>query len=111
VNEFDRNRLARSSVDIAARLKGMAAKTGRLQPEETGSPAKGGKPGRADYLTVKAMLQERLLDEIGERGLLEHDGADVVEQPLDDIGGQGLRRAGAGIGRHRAQRSRARAAG
>src|SRR5678816_1574199 len=61
----DRNRLARSSVDIAARLKGMAAKTGRLQPEETGSPAKGGKPGRADYLTGKAMLQERTAATIG----------------------------------------------
>jgi pilus assembly protein CpaF len=84
VNEFDRNRLARSSVDIAARLKTMAAaKTGRLQAEETGSPAKGGKPGRADYLTVKAMLQERLLDEIGERGLLENDGADVASAVKD----------------------------
>ena len=56
MNEFDRNRLARSSVDIAARLKSMAVKTGRLPTEETGTPAKTGKPGRADYLTVKAML-------------------------------------------------------
>ena len=78
MNEFDRSRLARSSVDIAARLKTVAAKTGRLPAEETGSTAKAGKPGRADYLTVKAMLQERLLDEIGERGLLESEGADVA---------------------------------
>jgi len=64
VNEFDRNRLARSSVDIAARLKTLAGKTGRVQAEDIGSTAKAAKPGRADYLTVKAMLQERLLDEI-----------------------------------------------
>src|SRR5262245_20583163 len=61
----------------------MAAKTGRSPAEETGTPAKTGKPGRADYLTVKAMLQERLLDEIGERGLLENDGADVASAVKD----------------------------
>src|SRR5205085_511352 len=40
--------------------------------------ARTSRPGRADYLGVKAALQERLLDEIGERGLLESDGADVA---------------------------------
>jgi pilus assembly protein CpaF len=83
VSDFDRNRLARSSVDIAARLKTLAAKTGRVPAEESGSTAKPVKSGRADYLTVKAMLQERLLDEIGERGLLESEGADVASAVKD----------------------------
>ena len=83
MNELDRSRLARSSADVAARLKTVAAKTGRVPVEETGSSAKPGKPGRADYLTVKARLQERLLDEIGERGLLENEGADVAAAVKD----------------------------
>ena len=51
---------------------------GRVSSDEPDAAVKPAKPGRADYLTVKAALQERLLDEIGERGLLESDGADVA---------------------------------
>ena len=56
----------------------MAARAGRPTSEEADIAAKANKPGRADYLAVKAALQERLLDEIGERGLLENEGADVA---------------------------------
>jgi pilus assembly protein CpaF len=75
---IDRRRLVRPSTDAAARLKTVAARSGRLTHEEADPAPKAGKPGRADYLAVKAALQERLLDEIGERRLLETDGADVA---------------------------------
>jgi pilus assembly protein CpaF len=78
VNEIDRRRLARPTADIASRLKTIAARGGRLTTEDSDAGLKPSKPGRADYLSVKAELQERLLDEIGERGLLENDGADVA---------------------------------
>ena len=79
-NVFDRRRLARSlSTDAAARLKTVAEKAGvRLTKEEIDTGAKAVKPGRTDYLSVKAALHERLLDEIGERGLLDSDSADVA---------------------------------
>ena len=70
MSEIDRRRLPRPSIDAAARLKTIAARAGRLAGEDADSPAKAAKPGRTDYLAVKAALQERLLDEIGERGLL-----------------------------------------
>jgi pilus assembly protein CpaF len=77
---LDRRRLLRSSTtDAAARLKTAAGRSGlRLTPEESEQGAKAAKPGRADYLAVKAALHERLLDEISERGLLDSDGADVA---------------------------------
>ena len=75
---IDRRRLTRLSSDAAARLKTVAARAGRPPTEDVDTSAPVAKPGRADYLAVKAALQERLLDEIGERGLLEHDGADVA---------------------------------
>jgi pilus assembly protein CpaF len=78
VNEIDRRRLTRSAADGVARLKTLAARGGRAANDEPDAAAKSAKLGRSDYLTVKATLQERLLDEIGERGLLESDGADVV---------------------------------
>ena len=78
INAIDRRRLSRPSADAAARLKNVAARAGRLTSEEADPAVKVGKPGRSDYLAVKAALQERLLDEIGERGLLESDGADVA---------------------------------
>ena len=80
VNAIDRRRLSRPSGDAAARLKTVAAKGGRLAGEEADPVAAkaGSKPGRSDYLAVKAMLQARLLDEIGERGLLETEGVDVA---------------------------------
>src|SRR5688500_2893706 len=77
-NAIDRRRFSRLSGDAAARLKTAAARSGRLPSDDTDTGAKVTKPGRADYLAVKAALQERLLDEIGERGLLENDGADVA---------------------------------
>src|SRR5204863_920584 len=86
VNEIDRRRLAqRPTADIASRLKTtIAARSGRVAGEDPDpTVAKPAKPGRADYLSVKAALQERLLDEIGERGLLENDGADVAAAVKD----------------------------
>jgi pilus assembly protein CpaF len=82
-NAIDRRRFSRLSGDAAARLKTAAARSGRLPTEDTDTGAKITKPGRADYLAVKAALQERLLDEIGERGLLENDGADVAAAVQD----------------------------
>ena len=77
---IDRARLARSlSTDAATRLKSMAGKSGlRLTREESDPGVKAAKSGRTDYLAVKAALHERLLDEIGERGLLDSDNADVA---------------------------------
>lgn len=80
---IDRRLFSRSSNDAAARLRSVAARTGRLQNDETDLTVKTNKPGRADYLAVKAALQERLLDEIGERGLLENDDADVAAAVQD----------------------------
>ena len=82
---IDRRLLSRRTNDTAARLKGIATRTGRPAGEEVDADPKSGlsKPGRADYLAVKAALQERLLDEIGERGLLESDGADVAAAVQD----------------------------
>ena len=79
ISAIDRRRLSRPSGDAAARLKTVAAKGNRLAGEEESPVVKIGKqPGRSDYLTVKAALQARLLDEIGERGLLETEGVDVA---------------------------------
>ena len=77
---IDRRRLARSlSTDAAARLKTVAGRPGlRLTKEEPDAAARVLKPGRADYQAVKAALHERLLDEIGERRLLDSDSADVA---------------------------------
>jgi pilus assembly protein CpaF len=79
-NPFDRRRLARPlSSDAAARLKTVAGKSGiRLTKDEVDTGVKALNPGRTDYLSVKAALHERLLDEIGERGLLDSDNADVA---------------------------------
>jgi len=75
---IDRRRLTRLSTDAAARLKTAAARTGRGPGEDADHGPRATKAGRADYLAVKAALQERLLDEIGERGLLESDSVDVA---------------------------------
>ena len=83
MTDIDRRRLSRLSSDAAARLKTVAARAGRLTNDEAAPEVKGNKPGRADYLAVKAALQERLLDEIGQRGLLESDGADVAAAVQD----------------------------
>ena len=82
---IDRSRLARSlSPEAAARLKTVAGKPGlRLTKEESDPGVKAAKPGRSDYLTVKAALLERLLNEIGERGLLDSDNADVAAAVKD----------------------------
>jgi pilus assembly protein CpaF len=77
---IDRKLLSRSlSTEAAARLKTVAGKSGlRLTKEETDLGVKADKPGRTDYMAVKAALLERLLDEIGQRGLLDSDNADVA---------------------------------
>jgi pilus assembly protein CpaF len=77
---FDRSRLSRSvSTDTTERLKAVArkARPGLLGQE----PATGTSPtraGRADYVAVKAALQVRLLDEIGQRQLMDSDVNDVA---------------------------------
>ena len=82
--KIDRSRFVRQSDDLAARLKTVAARSARMPAEEADpNPAKAVKPGRTDFLTVKASLQERLLEEIGQRGLLESDGADVAAAVKD----------------------------
>jgi pilus assembly protein CpaF len=82
---IDRRRLVRSmSTEAAARLKSVAGKPGlRLTKEESDTGVKALKPGRSDYQAVKAALHERLLDEIGERGLLDSDNADVAAAVQD----------------------------
>ena len=82
-NAIDRRLFSRSSTQAAARLRTVAARAGRLPSEETDPTAKTSRPGRADYLAVKAALQEKLLDEIGERGLLENEDADVAAAVQD----------------------------
>ena len=74
----DRRRLSRSlSGEAAARLKAV---TGRKTPPVMGEPETEPqvRSSRADYLAVKATLQERLIDEMGERRLLESDSQDVA---------------------------------
>ena len=85
MNPIDRSRLARPvSHDAAARLKALAGKSGGRPKEEADPTTKpGAKPGRADYQAVKAALHERLLDEIGERRLLDGDDADVAAAVQD----------------------------
>jgi pilus assembly protein CpaF len=86
MNTINRRQLLRLSPDAAARLRAVAARAGRTTDEETdpaGAVTKSAKPPRTDYLTVKAALQEKLLDEIGERGLLESEGADVAAAVQD----------------------------
>src|SRR5947208_6253374 len=81
MNTINRRQLSRLSSDATARLRAVAARAGRATGEETdpaAPAAKTVKSPRTDYLAVKAALQERLLDEIGERGLLENEGADVA---------------------------------
>ena len=76
---IDRQRLARSlSTEAAARLKTIAGKSGLRLTREEADSGKTIKPGRTDYQAVKATLLDRLLDEIGERGLLDSDNADVA---------------------------------
>jgi pilus assembly protein CpaF len=77
VDAIDRRRLGRAlSTDAAGRLKALAGRSGqRVAKEESDAAAK---PGRTDYQAVKAALHERLLDEIGERGLLDGEDTDVA---------------------------------
>ena len=86
IDALNRRRLGKLPNDATARLKSVAAgRAPRVAGEEADPIAAKplAKAGRADYLSVKAALQERLLDEIGERGLLETDGADVVSAVKD----------------------------
>ena len=86
MNPINRRQLSRLSPDASARLRAVAARAGRATGEEAdpaAPAAKAAKSPRSDYLAVKAALQERLLDEIGERGLLESEGADVAAAVQD----------------------------
>src|SRR5262245_6500182 len=80
MDPVDRSRLNRPvSTEAAARLKALAGKPAhRVAKDDADPAAKANKPGRADYMAVKAALHERLLDEIGERQLLDGDDADVA---------------------------------
>jgi len=82
----DRRRLLRSpAADAAARLRSAAGRSARpgAAGDEGDPSTRAARPGRADYLTVKAELHERLLEEFGERRLLDSDGADVVAAVRD----------------------------
>ena len=78
-DRIDRNRLSKSlSSEAAQRLKAVSARArprvmGEMEPDPGAARA-----GRADYLAVKAGLQERLLDEMGARHLLDSDRQDVA---------------------------------
>jgi len=76
---IDRSRLSRPlTTDAATRLKGAAGRPRRSSAVESAPGMKTPRPGRADYLAVKAALQERLLDEIGERRLLDSDSDELA---------------------------------
>jgi len=78
-SQADRARLSKSlSTDAVQRLRAIG---GGQRPRVMGegpSVDEAPRAGRADYLAVKAILQERLLDEIGARHLLEREGQDVA---------------------------------
>ena len=78
VSPIDRRRLLRPSAEVAARLRAVTERANRSASDESDAPSRAGQTGRADYLSVKARLHERLLDEIGERHLLDSDGGDVA---------------------------------
>src|SRR5437867_3102022 len=79
MDPIDRGRLP--SRDVATRLK--ALRPGARSSKDDLDSAKGIKPGRADYQAVKATLHERLIDEIGERRLLDSDDAGVAAAVQD----------------------------
>jgi pilus assembly protein CpaF len=74
---FDRDRLSRTlTTEASDRLRTVARQVRRLGGEDTHS---GGKlKSRSDYLTVKAALQEKLIQEIGERRLVDNDDKDLT---------------------------------
>ena len=78
----ERARLARSfSREAAARLRAMprAPAAGPLVDRAEPEPLR----SRSDYLAVKAVLQERLVDEIERRNLLTTEGQDVAAAVKD----------------------------
>jgi pilus assembly protein CpaF len=77
-----RKRLGRAlSTDPAGRLKAITGRQSTISSEE--EPGDDRRARRADYITVKAALQDRLLEEIGERNLLNADGEDVAAAVKD----------------------------
>jgi pilus assembly protein CpaF len=79
VARVDRSRLSKSlSTDAAQRLRAVTGPTKPRVLGEADSPIDAPRASRADFLAVKGVLQERLLDEIGARHLLESDNADVA---------------------------------
>jgi len=79
---IDRRKFVRPTDEVVARLKTLAHKAARTTAEDA-EPSPAARSGKTDYFLVKAALQERLLEEIGERGLLESDGADVAAAVKD----------------------------
>jgi pilus assembly protein CpaF len=80
VSRMDRGRLSRSlSAEAAARMKASTSQASRQTGrDELEANARTVRPGRADYLAVKAALQERLLDEMEQRNLLQGEGEDIA---------------------------------
>jgi pilus assembly protein CpaF len=78
LSRIDRGRLSKSlSSEAAGRLKAAVGRPRARAMGDTNTESTPARTGRADYLAVKAALQERLLDEMGARHLLEGDGQDV----------------------------------
>jgi pilus assembly protein CpaF len=72
-----RKRLGRAlSSDPAGRLKAITGRQATVGGEEEAAGER--RAGRADYQTVKAALQDQLLEEIEERNLLNAEGEDVA---------------------------------
>jgi pilus assembly protein CpaF len=72
-----RKRLGRAmSTDPAGRLRAITKHQAPVGGDE--EPPIERRLGRADYLTVKAALQDQLLEEIGERNLLNAESEDVA---------------------------------
>jgi pilus assembly protein CpaF len=78
VSRIDRRRLSRSlSAEAAARMKASTGPGRQTAREELEVNARA-RLGRADYVAVKAALQDRLLDEMEQRNLLQGEGDDIA---------------------------------
>jgi pilus assembly protein CpaF len=79
VSRIDRRRLSRSlSAEAAARMKASTGPQGRQTAREELEVNARARLGRADYVAVKAALQDRLLDEMEQRNLLQGEGDDIA---------------------------------
>ena len=80
VSRIDRRRLSSSlSAEAAARMKASTRPQSRqIAREDLDGNARAARSTRADYLAVKGALQDRLLDEMEQRNLLQGDGEDIA---------------------------------